>query len=415
MATIRPFRAIRPLQEYAQRVAALPFDVLDRDQAWELAKDNPYSFLHVDKAEIDLDTSVSPYEKIVYNKALENLNKLISDGILQQDSTAYYYIYRLIKNGRAQTGLVCCASIDDYLNRVIKRHEFTLSEKEQDRTRHVDTLDANTGPIFLACRPNALLTSKMDNWMELREPVYDFTAADGVVHSVWVIDDVSVINSLTQCVQIAESLYIADGHHRTASAAKVGLKHRKEYPNYTGDEEFNYFLSVIFPSDQLEILDYNRVVIDLNGNSTKQFLDKLTNDFVVETYGGQGALRPKERHIFGMYLDNRWYKLTAKPHICNYGDPESGLDVWILQNHLLDPILNIKDPRTDKRIEFIGGEFSLDEMIEMVHSGWKVAFSLCPTSMDDFMAIADAGKVMPPKSTWFEPILLSGFFVHKLS
>ncbi|MCL2792896.1 MAG: DUF1015 family protein [Spirochaetaceae bacterium] len=415
MAIIRPFKAFRPKPELCEKVAELPYDVLDREQALKLAKDNPYSFLHVDKSEIDLDPSVNPYDDIVYKKAAENLNKLISDGVLIQDTAPCYYIYSLTTRGRTQTGLVACSSIDDYLNSVIKRHEFTLSAKQQDRIRHVDTLDANTGPIFLACRRNASLSDTLKSWMGAHKPVCDFTTNSGLTNKVWVINDASVIDKLTTIVSGINALYIADGHHRTASAAEVGQMRRKAHPGYTGNEEFNYFLSVIFPSDELLIVDYNRVVADLNGNTTEQFFGKLAENFTVAPYEGKGSFSPKQKRAFGMYLENKWYQLTAKPHICDDTDPEKGLDVWILQNYLLDPILGIQNPRTDKRIECLGGVDGLGELEDKVHAGMKVAFSLFPTSMDEFMAIADIGKVMPPKSTWFEPVLLSGLFIHKLS
>ncbi|MCL2294892.1 MAG: DUF1015 family protein [Spirochaetes bacterium] len=415
MAAIRPFQAFRPKPEFAEKVAALPYDVLDREQALKIAKDNPYSFLHVDKAEIDLDPSVNPYDQMVYQKAAENLNGLISKEILIQDKAPCYYIYSLATRGRTQTGLVCCTSIDDYLNKVIKCHEFTLAPKEQDRINHVNTLDANTGPIFMACRPNSMLSDTMRIWVGTHKPIYNFKADNGVAHAVWVIDDKYTIEKLTKIAKDIDSLYIADGHHRTAAAAKVGQMRREALPGYTGEEEFNSFLAVIFPSDQLEILDYNRVVQDLNGYTKEQFLEKLTENFTVEPYTGAGAFVPNQRRTFGIYLEEKWYKLTAKPHICDDSNPEKGLDVWILHDHLLEPVLGIVNPRTDKRIAFYGGLDGLKEIKEKVESGWKIAFALYPPSMDEFMEIADYGKVMPPKSTWFEPLLLSGLFIHKLS
>ena len=412
MAIVRPFKAFRPKPELCEKVAALPYDVLTREQASKQAQGNPHSFLHVDKSEIDLDPSVHPHDAAVYKKAVENLDKLISSGTLIQDTAPCYYIYSLTTRGRTQTGLVCCSSIDDYINQVIKRHEFTLSEKQQDRIRHVDTLDANTGPIFLACHPNASLSGTLKSWMDAHQPVCDFTTDAGLTNKVWVINDAAVIDKLTGIAKGITSLYIADGHHRTASAAEVGQMRRKANPGYTGDEEFNYFLTVIFPSDELEIVDYNRVVKDLNGATTEQFLAKLAENFVVTPYTGTEPFRLKQKRTFGIYLENKWYQLTAKPQICDDKDPEKGLDVWIIQTHLLEPILGIKDPSTDKRIDFLGGVGGLGELEERVHSGWRVAIALFPTSMDEFMAIADIGKVMPPKSTWFEPKLRSGLLVH---
>ncbi|MBO8158321.1 DUF1015 family protein [Thermosyntropha sp.] len=414
MAVVRPFRAIRPVKELASKVAALPYDVMDSDEAREMVKGNPYSFLHVDKAEIDLDPSIDLYDKRVYEKARDNLNRMIEEGIFIQDEKPYFYIYQQIMDGRVQTGLVACTSIDDYMNDIIKKHEHTRAEKEQDRINHVDYCDANTGPIFLTYRVKPEIDSIVKGWTK-NEPLYDFVSEDGVAHKVWVIDDEETVNKLVELFKTVDYLYIADGHHRCASAVKVGKMRREANPGYTGEEEFNYFLSVIFPDIDLYIMDYNRVVKDLNGLSVEEFLNKISEKFKVEK-AEKAPYKPETKHTFGMYLEGQWYKLTAKEGIFNPDDPVDRLDVSILQNNLLAPVLGILDPRTDKRIDFVGGIRGLKELERRVNSGeMKVAFSMYPTTIDDLMDIADAGKVMPPKSTWFEPKLRSGIFIHKLS
>lgn len=414
MAVVRPFMAVRPTKELASKVAALPYDVMDSDEAREMVKGNPYSFLHVDKAEIDLDPSIDLYDKRVYEKARENLNRMIEEGIFVQDEKPYFYIYQQIMDGRVQTGLVACTSIDDYMNDIIKKHEHTRAEKEQDRINHVDYCDANTGPIFLTYRVKPEIDEIVKGWTK-KEPLYDFVSEDGVAHRVWLIDDEDTISRLSNLFKAVDYLYIADGHHRCASAVKVGKMRREANPGYTGEEEFNYFLSVIFPDIDLYIMDYNRVVKDLNGYSTEEFLNKISEKFAVQS-AEQSPYKPEAKHTFGMYLEGKWYKLTAKEGTFNPHDPVDRLDVSILQNNLLAPILGIADPRTDKRIDFVGGIRGLKELERRVDSGeMKIAFSMYPTTIDDLMDIADAGKVMPPKSTWFEPKLRSGIFIHKLS
>lgn len=415
MAIIKPLKAIRPTPEFAEKVASLPYDVMNSNEARDMAKDTPHSFLHVVKAEIDLDASTDPYDKQVYEKARDNLNKLIEDGILVQDDKARLYIYKEVMEGRSQVGLVIGASIDDYLNAVIKIHEFTRPDKEQDRINYVDYCDANTGLIFLTYRSKDEINTIVNSWVNDHAAVYDFTSDDGIQHTVWVIDDDNVIDTLVNQFAQVESLYVADGHHRSASAAKVGKMRREQNPNYTGDEPFNYFLSVLFPSEELYVMDYNRVVKDLNGLSSEDFLNKVNEKFDVEVYAGEGQYKPAERHTFGMYLEGKWYKLTAKPESYDENDPIKRLDVSILQENLLSPVLRIQDPKTDKRIDFVGGIRGLQELERRIAEGMKVAFSLYPTSIDDVMTVADAGKTMPPKSTWFEPKLRSGLFVHKLS
>lgn len=413
MAILKPFKAVRPKDEYASQVGALPYDVMNSEEAREMVKDKPYSFLHVDKAEVDLPKGIDIYSAEVYEKAKENLEALSADGICKQDEKPMLYIYRQIMNGREQTGIVGCTAVDDYINNVIKKHEFTRADKEADRIRHVDTLDANTGPIFLTHRENKNVSDITENWKNAHAPVYDFVSDDGVAQTVWVIDDDSVVDTLVKEFAEIPYLYIADGHHRCASAVRVGERRRGE-GEYDKDAEFNFFLSVIFPCDQLKIMDYNRVMADLNGNTSEEFIAKMGEKFVVEE-ADESPYSPKERHTFGMYLDNKWYKVTAKPEYINENDPVECLDVSILQNNLITPILNITDPRTDKRIDFVGGIRGLGELERRCAEGMKLAFAMYPTSLNELMDIADAGKVMPPKSTWFEPKLLSGLFIHKLS
>mgnify|MGYP003293984841 FL=1 len=413
MAILKPFKAIRPKDEYAEQVGALPYDVMNSEEAREMVKDKPYSFLHVDKAEVDLPLGIDIYSPEVYLKAKENLDALSEKGICKQDEKPMLYIYRQIMNGREQTGIVGCTAVDDYLNNVIKKHEFTRADKEADRIRHVDTLDANTGPIFLTHRENATVTEITENWKNTHAPAYDFVSDDGVAQTVWVIDDDAVVDTLVKEFAEIPYLYIADGHHRCASAVRVGQKRRGE-GEYDENAEFNFFLSVIFPCDQLKIMDYNRVIADLNGNTSEEFIAKMSEKFIVED-ADESPYSPKERHTFGMYLDNKWYKVTAKAEFINENDPVECLDVSILQNNLITPILNITDPRTDKRIDFVGGIRGLGELERRCADGMKLAFAMYPTSLGELMDIADAGKVMPPKSTWFEPKLLSGLFIHKLS
>lgn len=411
MAVIRKFKAIRPTSKMAEAVAALPYDVVNSEEARDMTKDKPYSFLHVDKAEIDLPVGTDIYSPQVYAKAKENLDKLVSDGILVQDNKPMLYVYELTMDGRSQTGLVACTSIDEYLNGIIKKHELTREDKEQDRIRHVDICNANTGPIFLAYRTVDEISAIIEN-VKKNAPVYDFTAEDGIKHRAWVIDNDETANKLIELFKAVPNLYIADGHHRNASAAKVGLKRRAEHPDYTGDEEFNYYLAVIFPSDQLKIMDYNRVVKDLNGMTSEEFMNKLAEKF--DIHEADGRAKPEKQYDFGMYLDKKWYMLTAKENL-RVNDAVAGLDVSILQDNVLIPILGIGDIRTDKRIDFVGGIRGLGELERRVDSGeMKVAFAMYPTSIDQLMTIADENKIMPPKSTWFEPKLRSGLFIHSL-
>lgn len=414
MATIRPFRSIRPVPALASQVAALPYDVMNSEEARAMVQGNPYSFLHVDKAEIDLDPAIDVHAPQVYEKARDNLQKMIADHIYLQEDAPAYYLYRLIMNGRSQTGLVVTTSIDEYLDNTIKKHEFTRPDKEQDRIHHVDYCDANTGPIFMTYRNQPEIKTISAQWTEQHAPVYDFTAEDGIQHTIWTVDDAAVIEQLTEAFAAVPSLYIADGHHRTASAVKVGLKRREAHPGYTGEEEFNYFLSVVFPDDELVILDYNRVIKDLNGLTATELLEALQKDFAVFKSADAIAAKPQTAHTFAMYLEGQWYRLTYLGNR-HFPDTITGLDVSVLQTKILTPILGIGDPRTDKRIDFVGGIRGLAELEKRVDSGeMQVAFALYPTSIAQLMQIADENNVMPPKSTWFEPKLRSGLFIHPL-
>ncbi len=413
MAVFRPFKAVRPVPEFAAKVAALPYDVMNSEEAAEMVKGNPYSFLHVDKAEIDLPEGTDHYSEQVYLKAKENMEKLVSDGVCKQDEENRFYIYRQVMNGRAQTGLVGCVSIDDYINNVIKKHELTRADKEADRINHVDYCDANTGPIFLTYRPQAKLASLLEEWKASHAPVYDFVTDDGIGNTVWVVDCEKTIAEIATLFKSVDYLYIADGHHRAASAVKVGLKRREQFPGFDGNEEFNFFLAVLFDCNELEIMDYNRVMKDLGGNSEEEFIAKISEKFTVEKVG-KDAYKPEKAHTFGMLLGGEWYKVAAKEGTFDANDPVDALDVSILQNNLISPVLGIDDPRTDKRIDFVGGIRGLAELERRASDDMCLAFSMYPTTLRELMDIADAGKLMPPKSTWFEPKLLSGLFIHRL-
>ena len=412
MAEIRPFAAFRPAPGLESRIAALPYDVYDRKEAREEVRRNPDSFLAVDRAETGFDDSVDTYAPQVYERAAGLLRQWIEEGRFVQDEKPCYYLYEQVMGGRSQTGIVACASIDDYLNNTIKKHENTRADKEQDRIRHVDACNMQTGPIFLAYRGGSVLRNII---AEVKEsvPACDFTSEDGVIHRVWVIEDQETVSDIYEEFSRIPAVYIADGHHRCASAVKVGLKRREEHPGYTGDEEFNYFLSVLFCDEELRILDYNRVVKDLNGLTPEEFLDRISESFTV-TGLGRDPFHPEEKGTFGMYLGDVWYSLTASERIRS-GDAVKGLDVSLLQDYLLEPVLGIGNPKTDKRIDFVGGIRGLQELERRVHTDMEVAFSLHPTSIEELEAVADAGELMPPKSTWFEPKLRSGLFLHALS
>lgn len=414
MALFQAFRAVRPAEGKAEKVAALPYDVVSREEAREIGEKNPYSFLHVDRAEMDLDPGIDLYDAKVYRKAKENLDRFQAEGTLIQDEKPNYYLYELIRKGKSQTGIVGVSSIDDYMNGVIKKHELTREDKEQDRIHHVDICDANTGPIFLSCRYPEELLVLMENWKNSHEPVYDFTSEDEITHRVWIVDEEEKIQKINRLFGEISSIYIADGHHRAASAVKVGQKRRKEHPDYTGKEEFNFFLSVVFPYDQLTILPYHRIVKDLKGMEPKAFIGSMKFNFELMAMPGFPC-KPVEKHCFGLYVDGEWFHLKAYPDIYAKKDSVGQLDVSILQDKVLGPVLGIEDPRTDERICFMGGNHRLKDLAAVADETGGAAFAMYPTSMEELMNIADEGKLMPPKSTWFEPKLRSGLFIHKLS
>lgn len=412
MAVFKPFKAYRPAVENQSLIPALPYDVMSSEEAREMVRGNPLSFLHIDRAEIDFPLGTSPYEEKVYRKAKENLLSLEKTGALVQDEKPCFYIYRQVMNGRVQTGIAGCASIDDYLSDIIKKHEKTLLKKEIDRINHVNTTDANTGPIFLTYRKNDEINRIVNEYTDSHKPVYDFEA-DGVSQTVWVVDDEHISAQLSNHFAGVSSFYIADGHHRCASAVKVGEMRRSEKPDYTGNEEFNFFLAIAFPDADLEIMDYNRVVRDLNGLSETEFFEKISESFDVKEEAA--PFKPQKKHTFGMYISGKWYSLCAKAEILNDNNPVERLDVSVLQKNLLAPVLGIEDPKNDERIDFIGGIRGLSELEKRADTDMKLAFAMYPTTVDDLISIADAGEIMPPKSTWFEPKLLSGLFIHHLS
>ncbi len=419
MAKISPFEAVRPQAQLAKQVASKPYDVLNSAEAKQEAVGNAYSFLHITKSEIDLPESTDVHSKAVYDLALENLNAFLQRDVLFKESKPCYYIYQLIMDGRAQTGLVCVSSIDDYNNDIIKKHEFTRPEKEQDRINHISTTGAQTGNVFLAYRNQAAIDTLIDKWKAAKSPVYDFTAEDGVQHTVWAVSDTTTIETITELFETQVPFtYIADGHHRAASAAKVRIALSEEASksaDASGKPQAqisNYFLTTLFPSNQLHNMDYNRVVKDLNGHTAEAFIAALQNDFDVQPQ--TEAVKPASLHSFGMYINNTWYALTAKEGTYT-NDPIGILDVTILSNNILDKLLGIKDQRTDSRVDFVGGIRGLAELEKRVNSGdMAAAFSLYPVTIDQLFNIADAGEVMPPKSTWFEPKLRDGLLTHMI-
>ena len=406
MADLRPFKAILPKKGLEDKIAALPYDVYNREEATKIVKANPLSFLCIDRAETNFPDNVSTYDECVYQKAEELLSTMILEGQFVEESKPCYFLYRQTMDGRSQTGIVGCASVDDYCNGIIKKHENTREEKELDRIHHIDTCNAQTGPIFLAFRFEEEL-DKLINRILKTNPLFDFVSEDGIGHSVFRIDDETDIQTISNCFKRMNAIYIADGHHRCASAAKVSLKRRKEGL----EQESDYFLSVLFPENQLKILDYNRVIKDYNNKSTDEILNEIKTHFDITLEDKQ--VKPDKKGTFGMYMNNQWYRLTIKEEYCS-SDPVEGLDVSLLQKYVLDDILNIKDPKTDKRIDFVGGIRGLSELEKRVHEDCKIAFSMYPTSILELFNVADAGMLMPPKSTWFEPKLRSGLFIHKI-
>ncbi|WP_240983425.1 DUF1015 domain-containing protein [Acididesulfobacillus acetoxydans] len=411
MAIVRPFRAVRPRADAAARVAALPYDVFNRQEALAEVRKEPLSFLKIDRAETQFSEDVAPDDSRVYERAGETLREMIRDGVLIRESGDSYYIYELTGAGHTQTGIVACAAVDDYLGNVIKKHENTRADKEADRINHVEACRAQTGPIFLAYRSREAINRAVDR-SKGEPPLYDFVAGDGVRHTVWKVKRQSEQDEIRAGFEQVPSVYIADGHHRAAAAVKLALKRRKENPAYSGDEEFNFFLSVLFPHDQLRILPYNRVVRDLGGYSEEEFLRALTGAFEVKELGS-AACQPREKATFGLYLGGVWYELRAGEGI-RFSDPVEGLAVSLLQSHVLAPLLKITDVRTDRRIDFVGGIRGLPELERRTRTDMKLAFSLYPTSLQELFDVADAGQLMPPKSTWFEPKLRSGLFIHEI-
>ncbi|MFN4246132.1 MAG: DUF1015 domain-containing protein [Flavipsychrobacter sp.] len=411
MAKITPFKGLRPKPELASKVATLPYDVVNVEEA-RAYKDNPYHFYHVTRSEIDLPAGVDVHTQQVYDKAKENLDQMVADGVMFQDNEPCYYIYELVMDGRSQTGLICGSSLEDYNNGIVKKHEFTRPEKELDRINHIKTTRAQTGIVFLAYNDNDDVNTIIENWKKDHKPTYDFTAEDGIKHTLWVVDEYPKVASITRIFdEQVPATYIADGHHRAASAAKVAHEMAENGLSISGDESFNYFITCVFPESQLKILDYNRVVKDLNGMSSADFINSLKNDFEVSA-PMTTAYRPAKPHEFGMYIDGKWYTLTVKPGTFS-NDPIGILDVSILQNNVLSKLLNINDPRTDKRVDFVGGIRGLGELEKRVNSGdMAAAFSCYPVSLKQLFDIADSGNVMPPKSTWFEPKLRDGLVVH---
>ena len=415
MSTVKPFRGLRPQKDIAARLSCLPYDVMNTQEAAQMAQGNPQSFLHITRAEIDLADGIDPHSKQVYDKSLQNFNDFQQKGWLFQDAEPKFYIYAQTMDGRTQYGIAGAAFCEDYQNGIIKKHELTRPDKEDDRMVHVNTLDANAEPVFLSYRAVPEIDAIVDNIVRNQQPEYDFVSADGFGHKFWVIDDAKTNARIEQLfAEQVPALYVADGHHRTAAAARVGLERKAHNPNHTGKEEYNYFLAVIFPDSQLKIMDYNRVIKDLNGNTESEFLDKLSKAFAVKDMGTE-IYKPQHLHQMSLYMGGHWYSLDAKPGTYDDGDPIGVLDVTILTKQVLDPILGITDLRTSKRIDFVGGIRGLGELKRRVDNGeMKCAFAMYPVSMSQLLDIADTGNIMPPKTTWFEPKLRSGLVVHKL-
>ncbi|MBN1186077.1 MAG: DUF1015 domain-containing protein [Bacteroidales bacterium] len=414
MAIIKPFKGFRPKKEFANKIASRPYDVLNSDEAREEVKGNPHSFLHVVKPEVDLPLDVDIHSQVVYNKAKENLDKLIADGIFTQDSTPCYYIYAQTMWGKTQYGIVGCAAVEDYMNNIIKKHELTRPDKEEDRMNHIRYSNFNAEPVFFTYPDNSSLDAIVSEVIK-RDPLYDFTLPDGVGHHVWIVDEADKVKRIEEIfAKEVQYTYVADGHHRTAAAALVGNERKKKNPNHTGKEEYNYFMAVHFPAGQLTIIDYNRLVKDLNGLTPAQFIEKLKDGFIVEEKG-TAEFKPDKLHTFSMYIGDKWYSLQAKPGTFNDNDPIGCLDVTILSEQVLAPILNITDLRTSTRIDFVGGIRGLGELKKRVDSGEMIAaFALFPVSMNQLINIANTGNIMPPKTTWFEPKLRSGLILHCL-
>lgn len=412
MSTIRPFAALRPPKAYAEQVSSLPYDVMNHREACRMAEGNESSFLHICRADIDT-SDAEIHDAVTYERSAQNLQEFIRKGFLVRDAAPCYYIYRQIMWGRVQTGIVGCASVDEYLNNTIRKHELTRKEKELDRICHFDACSAQTEPVFLAYRKHEGISAAMREWIKFHKPEYDFTTEDGVTHILWPVTDPEVIETIRRGFEEVPTLYIADGHHRTASSAAVSAKRRAEHPDYSGQEEFNYLMAVTFCDEDLFIMDYNRVVMDLNGHTPESFLAAVGEKFELRQVEQGEPYSPRAKHEFGMCLGGTWYSITAKPGTFDEAHPIESLDCAILQTNLLAPVLGIDDPRTSPRIDFVGGIRGLQELQERA-GAQGVAFALYPVTMADLFRVADSGEIMPPKSTWFEPKLRSGLFVHEI-
>ena len=413
MAIIKPFKAVRPANEYVKMVAELPYDVMNREEAKKIAKGNKYSYLHIDRAEIDLDDKINEHDEQVYVKAKENLDKFKKENIFVKDKEDAIYIYREIVNDRAQIGIVACVAVDDNLNGVVKKHEYTKPDKELDRTNHIKYCNANTGTVLLTYKENEEIDKIMDYYVYFMNPIYDFKTDDGVTHKVWKVEKERDINNLINEFKKVGNLYIADGHHRCAAAENIALEERRKNPNYTGEEEFNYYIAMISPDTNLKVMDYNRVVKDLNNLTEEEFLNKIKEKFILREV--KENYKPDKKGHMGMFLNDKWYEIEFGKEYLDKKDVVETLDISILQQYILDEILGIKNPRTDKRIDFIGGIRGAKEIERRVKEDMKVGFLMYPTHIDELISVADANEIMPAKSTWFEPKVRCGLFLHELN
>ena len=413
MAIIKPFKAVRPANEYVKMVAELPYDVMNREEAKKIAKGNKYSYLHIDRAEIDLDDKINEHDEQVYVKAKENLDKFKKENIFVKDKEDAIYIYREIVNDRAQIGIVACVAVDDNLNGVVKKHEYTKPDKELDRTNHIKYCNANTGTVLLTYKNNEEIDKIMDYYVYFMNPIYDFKTDDGVTHTVWKVEKERDINDLINEFKKVGNLYIADGHHRCAAAENIALEERRKNPNYTGEEEFNYYIAMISPDTNLKVMDYNRVVKDLNNLTEEEFLNKIKEKFILREV--KENYKPDKKGHMGMFLNDKWYEIEFGKEYLDKKDVVETLDISILQQYILDEILGIKNPRTDKRIDFIGGIRGAKEIERRVEEDMKVGFLMYPTHINELISVADANEIMPAKSTWFEPKVRCGLFLHELN
>ena len=413
MAVIKPFKAVRPASEYVKMVAELPYDVMSREEAKEIAKGNKYSFLHIDRAEIDLDDQINEHDEKVYEKAKENLDDFMKKNIFVKDEKDAIYIYREIVDDRAQTGIVACVSIDDNINGVVKKHEYTKPDKELDRTNHIKYCKANTGTVLLTYKNQEEIEKIMNYYVYFMPPIYDFKTEDDVIHTIWKVEKERDIEDLVKEFEKVGNLYIADGHHRCAAAENIALEERRKNPNYTGEEEFNYYTAMIAPDTNLKVMDYNRVVKDLNGFNEEEFLNKIKEKFILREV--KKNYRPNRKGHVGMFLNDKWYEIEFGKEYLENEDVVETLDISILQKHILDEILGIKNPRVDKRIDFIGGIRGPKEIEKRVKEDMKVGFLMYPTHIDELISVADQNKIMPAKSTWFEPKVRCGLFLHEIN